>query len=121
MKAFISVAFIAASIGLGGCSGEPKEVVSAGELSPIKQQSWIRVGKDSVRAKLKDGDSAKFQNVFFNQGKDGVPVSCGQVNSKNGFGAYGGYQRYIATNHADLTFLEEQVSDFQIVWDRFCT
>jgi hypothetical protein len=121
IKVSLTVIAISGLVMVGLSTKETKEVVSAGELSPIKQQSWIRVGKDSVRSKLKDGDSAKFQNVFFNQSKDGVPVSCGQVNSKNGFGAYGGYQRYIATNRADLTFLEEQVSDFQIAWNRFCT
>jgi hypothetical protein len=85
-----------------------------------KQQMWISAGKDAVRAKLKDGDSAKFQNTYFNRGRDGIPMSCGQVNSKNGFGAYGGYQRYISGGRPELTFLEEQVSDFHNAWNRFC-
>ena len=86
-----------------------------------KQQNWIWAGKEAVRAKLKDGSSAKFQNTYFNRGKDGVPMSCGQVNSKNSFGAYSGFQRYISAGRPDLTFLEEQVSDFHVAWNRFCT
>ena len=123
MKSMIIGGLVAVGllVGCGEAQKETQKVVSTGELSSGKQQSWIRVGKDSVRSKLKDGDSAKFKDVFFSQGKDGVPVSCGWVNSKNGFGAYGGYQRYIATNRAELTFLEEQISDFQVAWNRFCT
>jgi hypothetical protein len=85
-----------------------------------KQESWIWAGKEAVRTKLKDGNSAKFQNTYFNRGKDGVPMSCGQVNSKNSFGAYGGFQRYISAGKPELTFLEEQVTDFHAVWNRFC-
>lgn len=81
---------------------------------------WMKRGMGAVRAKLKDGDSAKFQDVFFVRGADGIPLACGEVNSKNSFGAYGGFQRFVSSGDAKLTFLEEEVSDFANVWKRFC-
>ena len=67
---------------------------------------------------MKDGSSAEFRNVFFNN--NGTPVSCGEVNSKNSFGAYSGYQRFISAGNV-LTILEEEVSDgIQTVWNQYC-
>ena len=36
---------------------------------------------------------------------EGISVRCGEVNSKNGFGGYSGYQRYVAGT-SSLVFLE---------------
>ena len=89
-----------------------------------KQQNWIWKGQEVVRTKLKDGDSAKFRNVYFNVGNLGkgqtIPVSCGEVNSKNGFGAYGGFQRFVSAGSREGTVLEEQVADFQNLWNMMC-
>lgn len=89
------------------------------EWTPAKQQAWISAGQESVRHKLKDGDSARFREAFFSL-RSGVPVSCGEVNAKNSFGGYGGWQRYIATADVKLTYLEEQVSDFPLAWSKLC-
>lgn len=81
---------------------------------------WMQLGMDSTRAKLKDPKSADFQGVYFHRGSDGVPVTCGRVNSKNSFGGYGGFQRFVSAGKTDLTFLEEEVADFPVVWRRLC-
>jgi len=47
-------------------------------------------------------------------------MTCGEVNSKNSFGGYGGYQKFVSAGKAELTFLEEEVSDFNVVWNRKC-
>jgi hypothetical protein len=86
----------------------------------IKEQNWIAIGQVAVREKLKDGDSAKFRGTFFHRGSDGVPMSCGQVNARNSFGAYGGFERYVSGGSARMTFLESEVSDFDNVWSRLC-
>lgn len=98
------------------------------ELIPVadtddwgKQQQWIRIGKDAVRAKLKDSGSAKFKDVYFFRGRDRVPVTCGQVNAKNSFGGYSGFQHFVSAGSADLTYLESEVKDFRAVWNRLCT
>lgn len=83
-----------------------------------KEDAWNEKGKDAIRSKLKDPSSANFRNVFFNN--NGTPVSCGEVNSKNSFGAYSGYQSYIYAGSV-LTVLEEEVSGgIAKVWNEFC-
>jgi len=100
-------------------SGQKSTAAPSANDQRNKEEAWIDAGKDSVRAKLKDGGSAEFRNVFFSQ-KGGVPVSCGEVNSKNSFGAFGGFQRYIATNSPATTYIEEQVQGFEKSWQQFC-
>ena len=51
-----------------------------------KDAAWIEAGKTAVRAKLKDSHSAEFRNAYVNRGKDGIPMTCGEVNSKNAVG-----------------------------------
>ena len=43
-----------------------------------------------VRARLKDPDSARFQNIR-NVGRGEI---CGEVNAKNAFGGYVGFQHF---------------------------
>ena len=69
-----------------------------------------------VRSTLKDGESARFRNQW---------ELCGEVNAKNGFGAYTGFQRYIMTKEK-IYFENEYNSDqrsieaFNQVWDSNC-
>ncbi len=72
------------------------------------------VAQESVKKMLKDPDSAKFRNM------NGF---CGELNSKNSFGAYTGYVRFIGT--PELTLIEGQNSQineetFSQVWIKFC-
>lgn len=85
-----------------------------------KKIGWMQKGMEATKSKLKDPSSAKFQGVYFHQGADSIPMTCGEVNSKNSFGGYGGFQRFVSAGKADLTFLEEQVADFPTIWNRFC-
>ena len=94
-------------------------VVTAAQMTD-KQFAWVETGKDAVRAKLKDPESARFRNVFFNRGEDDIPVACGEVNAKNSFGGYQGHQHFISAGRPDLTFLETEVSDFGKLWNRLC-
>ncbi len=85
-----------------------------------KEFAWMERGKDAVRGLLKDPGSAEFREVYFHRGDEGIPMVCGQVNSKNGFGGYVGYQYFISAGNPVLTFLQNHESDFRNVWDRFC-
>lgn len=89
--------------------------------SNYKNRQWVKKGMSLVRAKLKDPSSAIFRNVYFHRGVDNLPITCGEVNSKNSFGAYGGFQKFISGGLEEVTFLQEQASgDFSITWNRFC-
>jgi hypothetical protein len=88
-----------------------------------RQEIWIIKGQDAVQEKLKDPSSATFRKAFFHLAKlNGAfaPITCGQVNSKNSLGGYVGYQRYISAGTPELTFLEEEVADFNNAWKLMC-
>jgi hypothetical protein len=50
------------------------------------------------------------------------PVVCGEVNSKNGFGGYGGYQHFISAGTDALTYLQEsaELENFGELWAKLC-
>jgi len=79
---------------------------------------WIAKGKEAVKLRLNDPDSAQFRNVYFHRGKDNLPLTCGEVNSKNGFGGYVGFQHFISGGSPEYTFFENEVEDFAVACDR---
>lgn len=100
---------------------DPKKTSQeADQDNGIKEQVWVIKGKAAVRSMLKDSDSAEFRNVYFHRAAKGVPVTCGEVNSKNSVGEYSGYQKFVSGGEARLTFLEEEVDDFKRVWKDLC-
>lgn len=139
MKAVSAVVF---SLALASCSTrneEAAEVAASNATAPTatasttassseadysdtgKQAAWIERGKDAIKAKLRDPDSAQFRNVAFHS-SGGVPVACGEVNANNGFGGKAGYERFIAAG-TSLAVLESEMtssSELDTVWNRFC-
>ncbi len=77
----------------------------------------IRLAEKYVREKVREPASAQFRNQFI--GKQGAP--CGEVNAKDAFGAYIGYQRYISVAR-DLTLLAQDVApaEFEASWLQLC-
>ncbi len=45
---------------------------------------------------------------------------CGEVNSKNGFGGYAGYQRFIATAGFAVLEREMESAEFARAWAEAC-
>lgn len=83
-----------------------------------KQNLWNEKGKDAIRSRLKDPSSAVFNNVFFND--NGIPTSCGEINSKNSFGAYTGYQSYLYAGDNFAMLEEENKALFVKTWNELC-
>jgi hypothetical protein len=56
--------------------------------------------REAVYGLLKDSESARFRDVWAIQPSEtkGV-VFCGEVNARNGLGAYNGYERFFAVGH----------------------
>ena len=84
---------------------------------PVKTYKILKVAQDNVRARLKDPASATFKGEFVS--KTGIP--CGEVNSKNSFGGYTGYQRYMASG-GGLAVLESDMApeEFDKAWLKLC-
>lgn len=79
------------------------------------QASYLAKAEAAVKAQLKDPYSADIQ--FTKVGKTlswfaslppGMPIVCGIVNSKNGFGAYVGFRRVIVLAE-DVVFFELKI------------
>lgn len=64
-------------------------------------------GEANLVADIKDAGSAKFRDEFVARLPGGNLMLCGQVNSKNGFGAYTGFKRFIASPNPDAPNLIE--------------
>lgn len=114
-KSFLAVVLVAiASASFAG----PEDAYD--KTTDAKKIAWMQKGMEAVKAKLKDPKSSQFRRVYFHKGADRIPMTCGEVNSKNGFGGYGGFQKFVSAGKTDLTFLEDQVEDFATVWNRLC-
>lgn len=59
------------------------------------EEAYIEAAKDTVKRKLKDPDSAKFQDMVVRDYQGGKVV-CGEVNSKNSYGGYVGFTPFVS-------------------------
>lgn len=74
--------------------------------------------EQSVKGVLKDPDSAEFRG-FFPGESNGNAIGCGEVNSKNTFGGYTGFKRYVSAG-GDAVGLEGETPGFEEAWNTFC-
>jgi hypothetical protein len=99
-------------------SGAEKSDSKSPYADEFKQIAWLS-SSEEAKEKLKDPDSAEFRDVRFYSGA-GVPVACGEVNAKNGFGGYNGFERFVALG-PEGAFLDSEVSGgIAGVWGKFC-
>ena len=72
--------------------------------------------QDKVKRRLKDPESAQFQNAFVSTSS----VVCGEVNAKNSFGGYSGFKRFISG--ANLQVLESDMGsgEMDMAWQKLC-
>ena len=61
----------------------------------------------AIGSMLRDPDSARFQDVTFRK-RHGLPVTCGEVNARNGFGGYAGFVRFFSLGAPQTTAFENQ-------------
>ena len=78
------------------------------------QEKTITAAQDSIKATLKDPDSAKFQNIRIAD-YDGGKVVCGEINAKNSYGGYVGYKRFVAGISGSTIF--DTSSEYQDIND----
>lgn len=91
-----------------------KTKASPEEISP---HLWGYFGERAVKQRLKDPDSAKFQGQFV--GLKNIP--CGEVNSKNSYGGYSGFQRYLTAQNGIVVFERDMpIAEFEKVWSEMC-
>ena len=113
MRNFVLVSSLLA---LGACAEAPTAVeqAKADFGRPIPQAECQRLAEASIKSNLKDPYSARFKHGKCNkQALHSIPIAglpkqygyviLSQVNSKNGFGAYTGYQTWLtAVNNGQV-------------------
>lgn len=111
MRDFLFLAALA--VALVGCGEQNPERKAASDAA-MKEIRMQRMAREFVSGVLKDPGSAEFQN------QSGF---CGEVNSKNSYGGYSGYQRFIAGS-SDLVVLERDSgisrAEFSKLLNKFC-
>ncbi len=115
----VTSAAIFTMIGFQAAAAEPYRDRSA----DAKEIAWMDLGMKLVREKLRDPSSAQFRNVYFHRGVTNTPTTCGEVNAKNGFGGYSGYERFISAGRAEFTLMRADMpsqQDFDQTWSALC-
>lgn len=105
-----------------------EEEVTAKKTNGGMDNIDLRIAAEAnLKALLKDADAAKLRNIFLARIEGGNLLLCGQVNSKNAFGAYTGFKRFIASPNSDAPTLVEgegsglSRSQFQQAYSSVCT
>jgi hypothetical protein len=70
--------------------------LAAHAAPPLTTDETVTLLREALQNHLKDADSAKFRNVRFGAGEYANNI-CGDLNAKNSYGAYGGYNTFMAS------------------------
>lgn len=85
----------------------------------------IKKAKADVSNELRDPGSAQFRNISKTEKKSllefGVVTVCGEVNGKNAYGGYVGFQRFVSQPKSDRVYMENTWNTFDNVWSRHCS
>ena len=105
------LAALALALPLAGCGSDEQPTVPS-------DAGYEIVGKEAVKARLRDPDSATFSQVRVVRRGETTAI-CGYVNSKNGLGGMTGPQRFIA---GGATALEEDFGPGEMdqAWAMLC-
>lgn len=82
--------------------------------SGTSREEAIEITKKSMADSLKDPEGARFRNLRIKDFEGGAVV-CGEINGKNSYGAYVGYQRFVASHKSGT--LEDADSKYQAIND----
>ena len=84
-----------------------------------RERTWAEQNVKNFAQRLKDPQSAIFEDVYVSR-KMGPPVTCGLVNARNSFGAFNGFQRFVAAGQLNILESEMASGEMDAVWNRAC-
>lgn len=117
MRQDLGLAAVAVATGMLASTAWP--VAAQTTKAPVSAASL----RKQVVARLKDPDSVRFRNEFlsYSDGQPPVVSLCGQVNAKNSFGGYSGFEGFISTAEG-LVVAEgaEAQGAFAAIWQVWC-
>lgn len=97
-----------------GALATETERTATERVQKTSEVEMIVKAKKAVLARLKDPDSAQFKDVRYGDSEATGPVAYGFVNSKNSFGGYTGFQRFISNGRTVL--LDEEDNRLGEAW-----
>lgn len=81
--------------------------------------AMIRDAEKAMTAKLRDPDSAQYRNMAVRRTSSGQLHVCGEVNAKNGYGGYAGFERFIYLSTGSLV-TRDIGQAFEQAWQNGC-
>lgn len=85
---------------------------SEAEKQKIKKEKEEHELTEHIKSQVKDPNSVAFRNVMGN---------CGEINAKNGFGAYVGFKRFLVKPDGQVVIEnEDENTAFIPLWKEFC-
>ncbi len=89
-----------------------------------RQTDLIVLVQEVVAKRLKDPDSADFRNMKYYHNSKAKHVICGEVNAKNSFGGYIGFQPFMSGGTLATTYFPDDMKspkEFKKSWEKYCT
>ena len=102
---------------------EPQRTDAPPAVSGIDYLALKAEAEERLKALLKDDHGVRYNNVqtrLSTMDGAGVIAFCGEINARNGFGAYSGFQRFVAAPSVAATEEAMTYADFDKIWQRFC-
>lgn len=83
--------------------------------------AFLALSQETVKLMLRDASSAVFREAFARI-KAGKHVACGQVNSKNGFGAMAGFTHWMVIMETRTAMIRgvSNADGFAALWNKYC-
>ncbi len=91
---------------------------SSSSSDDISDQVRMAQAISTIKGKLRDPASAEFSGFYVSR-KLGIPITCGYVNARNGFGGMSGKERFFVSQ-AGAALESEGVEEMERDWNMFC-
>jgi hypothetical protein len=92
--------------------------IDAADTNGLSDRALTHAAEELVKQNLKDPDSAKFRNEKVYR-SNGLIYVCGELNSNNSFGGYGGFERFLSDGDSEADTVEDDAGKLLI--GHFCT
>jgi hypothetical protein len=103
--------------------GDQMPVAGSNEANAVTRWGgFIRNAKQTISDDLKDPETVKFRKLVISDGQ--VPKLCGELNAKNSYGAYIGFQKFIVTEKGEVKVIQGHSIDMEVFdrsWLYYCT
>jgi hypothetical protein len=84
-------------------------------------EEFTAIAKQNLVHDFKDPGSVQYRSLFLSM-REATPVLCGEVNGKNGYGAYVGFRQFYATRDAPIQQIREpnESYSFTVMYSKMC-